>query len=203
MFLKDRYQAACLLTEQIRKYSGENAVVMAIPRGGLPIGYHIAKELHFPLGILLSKKIGHPLHPEVAIGAVSMEGEVVDKWYSGDRAYVKREIKRIRENLKKQYLKFMGNREQPDLKGKTVIIVDDGIATGYTILGCVDIIRKFEPEKIVVATPVAPPDTILKIRKKADEVICLYIPENFSAVGQFYEDFSEVTDEDVIRYLNG
>ena len=202
MVFKNRYQVAKLLIEPLRKYTTENAIVLAIPRGGVPIGFHLAKEFHLPLDILLSKKIGHPVHPEMAIGAVGLNGEIVDPWYQREETYVKREIERIRDMLKERYRKFRGNKPPLDIKGKTVIMVDAGIATGYTLLGCIDMLRKQKPKKIIIAVPVAPPETISKIRKKADDLICLSIPENFSAVGQFYEDFSEVSDEEVLRCIS-
>lgn len=202
MKFENRYDAAMRLAPQLIKYACEKAVVLAIPRGAVPMGYYIAKELNLPLDILLTKKIGHPSNPELAVGSVSMEGRVIDPRFTMDEDFIEQETLRIREMLKSRYIKFMGSRSSVELKDKTVIIVDDGIATGNTMLASVDLVRHHAPQKVIVASPVASPEAVLKLKKKADEVVCLYAPEDFMAVGQFYHDFSEVTDEDVIYFLN-
>lgn len=203
MMFENRYDAAMRLVPLLKKYAEAKGVVLAIPRGAVPMGYYIAKELNLPLDLLLTKKIGHPRNPELAVGSVSMEGQVVDPRFTMDEEFMEQETARIRAMLKDRYKKFMGNRSLIDLKDKTVIIVDDGIATGNTMLVSVDLVRHHAPKKVVVATPVASPEALRKLQKKADEVVCLYAPEDFLAVGEFYSDFSEVTDEEVIRILNG
>lgn len=202
MVFENRFDAAMHLVPLLTKYAETEGVVLAIPRGAVPMGYYIAKELHFPLDLLLTKKIGHPRNSELAVGSVSLEGRVVDPRFRMEEEYIEQETVRIREMLKERYKKFMGSRPAVNLKDKTVIIVDDGIATGNTMLVSVDLVRHHSPKKVVVVTPVASPDALRKLREKADEVICLYAPENFRAVGEFYNDFSEVTDEEVVDYLN-
>lgn len=202
MIFKNRYDAAMQLAPLLKKYANENGVILAIPRGAVPMGYYIAKALKLPLDILLTKKIGYPGNPELAVGSVSMEGKVVDPRFRIDEDYIEKETERIRQSLKERYKKFMGSRSSIDLTGKTAIIVDDGIATGNTMLASIDLVRHHAPKKVVVAIPVAATDAVKKLKQKADELICLYTPENFVAVSKFYYDFSEVTDEEVIHFLN-
>lgn len=202
MIFKNRYDAAMQLIPKLSNYSKEQVLILAIPRGGVPLGYYIAKEYNWPLDLLLTKKIGHPMNPELAIGSVSLEGEVIDPRFSESDEYLLSEINRIRKLLTERYRLFMGTRKPEEIKDKTVIIIDDGIATGNTMLASIDVVRHHRPKKVVVAIPVAPPETIRKLRQKADEVICLSTPDNFRGVGQFYEDFSQVSDEEVMGFLN-
>lgn len=200
---KNREEAALLLSEKLIKYKNKNGIILAVPRGGVPLGHVVARQLNLPLEIILSKKIGHPLNPEFAIGSVSLNGSVMSEHNSNiDKEYFEREARRIRSELKNKYRIFMGQHVPAKLNGKIVIIVDDGIATGNTIAITIDTIRKDHPEKIVVAVPVAPPDTADRLRDQADEFICLYEPEGFCSIGQYYYDFSQVTDEEVIQLLN-
>jgi predicted phosphoribosyltransferase len=175
--------------------------VLAVPRGGVPLGYYIARNFNFPLEIILTKKIGHPYNPEYAIGAVSLDNEEIDYHPGVSREYIVQEIERIRASLKERYALFMGKRKPVDLNNRIVIIVDDGIATGHTVMAAIKMLRTKKPKKIVVAVPVAPKSTVGKIQKMADEVHCLHAPEEFWGVGQFYDDFSEVTDDEVIQML--
>ncbi|WP_304343995.1 phosphoribosyltransferase [Chryseobacterium koreense] len=202
MIFKNRYDAAMHLVPLLRKYKETEGVVLAIPRGAVPMGYYIAQELHLPLDLLMTKKIGHPRNPELAIGSVSLEGRVIDPRFNMDEEFIEQQTTRIREMLKNRYEKFMGKRSAINLEHKTVIIVDDGIATGNTMQVSVDLVRHHHPKKVVIATPVASEEALRKLREKADEVVCLYTPTNFRAVSEFYDDFSAVTDEDVIDYLN-
>src|SRR6187431_2960695 len=134
MIFEDRYDAALHLIPLLEKYKQDNGVVLAVPRGGVPIGYLIAKHFQFPLEVLLTKKIGYPGSPELAIGAVSLESEIVVNRYDVDDKYIQQQIKKIRTSLQERYKTFMGDRQPMDIKDKMVIIVDDGIATGNTIL---------------------------------------------------------------------
>lgn len=199
--LQDRKEAALLLSEKLEKYQGSDAVILAVPRGGVPIGYEISKNLHLPLDIILSKKIGHPLNKEFAIGAVSLETSFIDEHPDVPAAYIESEIKKLRESLQDKYNLYMGDRKPADVKGKTVILVDDGIATGNTLLACIAMLRKNNPQKIVVAVPVVPFDTVNVIREKADEFVYLIASKDFRGVGGFYEDFEQVNDDEVIRML--
>ena len=201
MFFLDRYDAAKQLVPLLKKYTNEEGVILAVPRGGVPIGYYLAKHFAFPLDLLMTKKIGHPANEEFAIGAVGIEDSVVDKFYSVPDYYIEHEINRIRKSLVERYKKFMGDREPVDLKNKIVIVVDDGIATGKTILATLKLLRSRHPKKLVVAVPVASAEAADLISKEVDEFIAVYMPEPFYGVGRFYHDFSEVTDEDVIELL--
>lgn len=202
MKFKNRNDAAVQLAPLLRKYASKKSVVLAIPRGAVPIGYYISKALNVPFDILLSKKLGHPFNPELAIGSVSLEGRVIDPQFKIDENYIDKETIRLRAALKESSTKFFGNRAAVDLSDKTVIIVDDGIATGNTMLASIDLVSRQFPNKIIVAAPVASKTAIEKLKQKVDDVVCIQIPQDFRAVGQFYKDFSEVTDEQVIQFLN-
>src|SRR3989344_6802382 len=201
MLFQNRHDAALQLLPHLEKYKNERAVVLAVPRGGVPIGYYIAKNYHLPLELLLTKKIGHPLHEEFAIGAVSLQDYIIDERIKVSPSYIENEIINIRNSLKERYKKFMGNRTPIDVKERTVIIMDDGVATGHTLLAAIKMIQKHQPKKIIVAVPVAPLETAKKIAKEVDDFICLHVLENFIGVGLYYSDFSQVSDEEVILML--
>jgi putative phosphoribosyl transferase len=198
---QDRLDAGLALAQQLLHYKDMNGVALAVPRGGVPVALPVAKILHIPLEIILSKKIGHPLHKEFAIGAVSLTGRVVAPNAYVSEEYVEEQTHNIRLQLKSMYKKFMGNKEPTSVKNKIVIIIDDGIATGHTMLSTVDMIRKESPKKIVVAVPVASQQAARKLSEAADEFVCVWIPDHFRAVGEFYENFTQVTDEEVMKIL--
>jgi putative phosphoribosyl transferase len=200
---KDRFDAGRQLAKALQHYKNREGVVLAVPRGGVEIGYIVAKELELPLEVVLSKKIGHPLHSEFAIGAVSMEGLVVTQRPDVSDEYIRTETKRLRHLLQARHKKYYGDREPANLEGKIVIVVDDGIATGNTLLSTVELIRHHNPRWVVIAIPVAPPDSLLHIEQASgvDEVVCLLTPHDFYAVGQFYENFDQVEDDEVVRLL--
>lgn len=201
---KDRIEAANLLASNLKKYTNANAAVLSIPRGGVPLGFVIAKKLNVPLEIVLSKKIGHPLHKEYAIGAVTLNSRILSSAANEVTSeYIEEETKRIRAKLKERYNEYYGNRKPLKLKDKILIIVDDGIATGNTMLSIIEMLHNEKPEKIVVAIPVAPIDSIRKLEASPyiDEVICPLVPERFQAVGQFYENFDQVDDVEVHRLI--
>ena len=202
MYFSDRYDAAMQLAPLLEKYKNEKGVILAVPRGGVPIGYYLAQYLDFPLDLLMTKKLGHPGNEEFAIGAVSLEGSVVEETMGVPEQYIRQETRRIREQLKERYIKFMGNKEPVDIKGKIIIVVDDGVATGRTILSTIKILRNKEPRKIVVAVPVASEEAADRIKEVVDDFICLYTPYPFYGVGRFYADFTQVEDEDVLLLLN-
>lgn len=199
---KNRSDAAMQLLERLRTRELENAVIVAIPRGGVPVGYEIAKALHLPLDIFLSKKIGHPFNPEYAIGSVTMEAAILNgQAASVDQEYIRQQTEKIRHQLQDKYRKFRGSHLPVDLRKKTVVLVDDGVATGNTLLAAIESIRKKMPKAIIVAVPVSPPDTAKKLSRVADVLVCLLITDEFYGVGQFYEDFSQVEDAEVIALL--
>ena len=201
MYFLNRYDAAMKLTPLLEKYRNEEGVVLAVPRGGVPIGYYLAMHLNFPLDLLMTKKIGHPANEEFAIGAVGMQDSIVERGYNIPEKYIEGEIDRIRKTLSKRYKKFMGNTEPVDIKNKIVIVVDDGVATGKTILVSLKLLRSQHPKKLVVAVPVASAEAARLIKREVDDFICLHIPEPFGGVGRFYSDFSETTDEEVMALL--
>lgn len=199
--LKNRQEAAELLAARLAKYKGEKGVVLAVPRGGVPLGAYIAKQLGMPLEVALTKKIGHPLNSEFAIGAVSLDSVAVDERADVPEEYIAEETARIRQSLRQKYKLFMGNRQHSPLQNSVAIIVDDGIATGKTLEATIKLIKKEQPCKIVVAVPVAPPSTGERFSQLADDFVCLMLPSGFQAVGQFYEEFGQVSDDEVIKLM--
>ena len=200
---KNREDAGQLLAEKLVRFKDEDVVVLAIPRGGIPLASIIAKKLRAPLDISLSKKIGHPLHKEFAIGAVSLENMILMDTPGITQEYIENEVKQIRKKLKERYHQYYQHRSPVDLKDKTVIVVDDGIATGNTLLATVELIRNQHPKKIVIAIPVASKSSIQKFENnpKVNETICLLVPYHFRSVGQFYEEFDQVSDQEAIAFL--
>lgn len=199
--LNDRKEAGILLSERLKKYQNSNTIILAVPRGGVPVGYEIAKRLHLPMDIVLSKKIGHPNNKEYAIGAVSMNSMTLKEHPEVPQRYIEDEVIRLRKLLKEKYELYMGNREPIDIQGKNVIVVDDGIATGNTLIASISMLRKKEPAKIIVAVPVLPADVIPIFQRNADEFVYLIAAKYFRGVGGFYEQFDQVEDEEVIRML--
>ena len=202
MHFSDRNDAAHRLAEALESYRGSSALVLAVPRGGVPVGAVVAAELGLKLDIILAKKIGHPSNSEYAIGAVTLQGIQYERDLEEvDPHYIAAETERLRKELERRQALFTGGRPPAVVKEKTVILVDDGIATGSTLIAAIMGLRKSDVAKIVVAVPVAPVQARHTFEELADEYICLHESASFSGVGQFYDDFSEVTDEDVAGYL--
>ena len=199
---KNRFDAAQKMLPYLEKHRKENGVVLAIPRGSVPIAYVIARHLHFYLDLMMTKKIVYPCNPEFAVGSVSLIGRILDPRKEVDPDYINEETARIQELLHKQYEKFMGDQKPVSLTNKTVILVDDGIATGYTMLESIEIVREQNPKEIVVAVPVAPVEAVEYFRSRVDEFICLHQANDFKEVGQFYGDFSTVTDDEIIHWMH-
>lgn len=198
----DRTEAGLLLSAKLKKYRNDPGIVLAVPRGGVPVAYEVAKELSFPIEVILTKKIGHPMNKEYAIGAASLTDYFIIPHENISKEYIRQELQSVRSRLKEMYIKFMGSKEPEDLKGKTVIVIDDGIATGNTLRGIIHVLRKSNPGKIVVGVPVASKSAVQKLAKEVDEVIVLMTPEEFYGVGAFYENFEQLSDEDVLCYLD-
>ncbi|MCS3798698.1 phosphoribosyltransferase [Niastella sp. OAS944] len=199
---QDRIDAGLALSQHLQHYKRVDGVTLAVPRGGVPVAFPVAKILELPLDIILSKKIGHPMHKEYAIGAVSLTGKIVAPNAAATDDYIEQETMNIREQLKQMYVKYMGDKKPTPVKGRIVIIIDDGVATGNTLLSTIDIIRDEHPKKIVVAVPVASQQAAKKLSEVTDEFVCAWIPSKFNSVGEFYLDFTQVTDEEVIEMLN-
>lgn len=209
MIFRDRVDAGRRLAAAIKEEGRplENGVVLAVPRGGVVVGAEIARELGLPLDLVIPRKIGAPHNPEAAIGAVAQDGTTFfDRHVLGllglreeDLAgKVAEQTKEIRRRM----VKYRGRDDYPPYDGKKIILVDDGVATGYTLLAAIRSIKKmFRPEELVLAVPVAPYDTLEMLSREVDRVVCLSTPASFYAVGQFYEDFAQTTDGEVIALL--
>jgi len=203
MIFKDRHDAGQKLAKKLNKFKGKKDVILlGIPRGGVEVAFDIAKILKVPLSIVVTKKIGHPSEPEFAIGAVSPGHLIVDEEYKNKAGeeYIKKTVREMNKEIKRRYKKYT-NEKFPELKNKIVVIVDDGLATGYTMLAAVKYARSKNPKKVIVAVPVAAQDSFEKVKAIADEVICLQVPIFFSAVGSFFQEFSQLEDEEVKFYL--
>ena len=186
---RNRLEAGLLLASRLRKYKNEPGIVLAVPRGGVPVAYAIARQLNLDVEVILTKKIGHPMNKEYAIGAASLNDYFIIPHEGVSEEYIQQELTTIRSRLQKMYKMFMGDRYPQPLDGKTVILVDDGIATGNTLLGTVRVLQKSRPRKIIIGVPVASRDAVQKLSKEVDELVSLIIPEEFYGVGAFYEDF--------------
>ena len=205
MRFKNRTEAGVRLAVLLEKYADDNLVVYALPRGGVPLGVEIAKKLHAPFDLLITKKIGHPENPEYALCAIAEDGEPVcnkNEIQYIDSSWLHEEIERVRKEIERRREKYFGEITHPDIEGKTAIIVDDGIATGYTMLAAINEIRGRKPAKIVVAIPVTPEDTARELKKITDDLVSVEIdPYYLGAVGAYYDDFSQVEDEVVIGLI--
>ena len=198
----DRIDAGQQLATALIKYRDQdNTVVIALPRGGVIPGYIVAKELHLPLEVAMVKKLGHPFNSEYAIGAVSLKGRVINGSPGVSDEYIERATADIQELLRKRYAMYHGNKTPIELKNKIAIVVDDGVATGKTLIASLELIRKEYPNKIVVAVPVGPTNTIGRLKQYANEVICLETYREFFAISSYYKEFQQVSDEEVMELL--
>jgi putative phosphoribosyl transferase len=204
----DRKQAGERLAEALLRYKSEDPVVLAIPRGGVPIGLEVARSLDAPLDIVLVRKIGAPFQRELAIAAV-IDGDRPEIVQNPEAAgipgisddYMKEETARQLAEIERRRRLYLGSRARPQIEGRTAILVDDGIATGATVRAALIGVRRSKPKRLVLATPVAPPETIAALRDEADDVVCLATPDPFYAIGQFYKVFDQLTDDEVIGLL--
>mgnify|MGYP006282822673 FL=1 len=204
---KDRTDAGRQLADLLRDHDVEADLVLAIPRGGLPVGRAVADRLDVPLDVVSARKLGAPWNHELAIGAVASDGTV---WLNDSllgqfrirESYVTDQVGRQREVAMEKLKRYRGDRPPLDLRGKRAVIVDDGIATGATMTACARQVRNADAERVVVAAPVAPPDTVERLLGEADEVICVETPPYFGAVGEFYESFEQVSDERAVACLS-
>lgn len=202
MVFRDRIEAGILLAEKLEQYRNSDSIVLAIPRGGVPVAFQVAHSLNLPFDLILIKKIGHPNHKEFAIGAVSMTDYFVVPDAKVSDEYIRQELHRIRHRISIMEKKFRGDRPPLNIRGKKVIIVDDGIATGSTILGTIEMLKKDKPAKIIVASPVASRNAAEMLSQHVDEVVIVLIPEHFWGVGGFYNEFQQLTDDEVKVYLD-
>jgi hypothetical protein len=202
----DREDAAGQLAEQLRVLHLKSPLILASPRGGVVTGAVLARELGAELDVVLARKLRAPYQPELAIGAVGEDGDVylnhaVKAATGVDPAYIERERRyQVAEIGQRQQL-FRASRPQAEVSGRSVILTDDGIATGSTMIAALHVLRAQRPHVTIVAVPVAPPDRLQSIRKLCDQLFCLLEPENFYAIGQFYTSFNPVADDEVVRIL--
>jgi putative phosphoribosyl transferase len=204
MHFKNRNEAARLLADRLVAYKGQNPLVLGVPRGAVPMARIIADALEGELDVVLVRKLRAPGQPELAIGAVDEAGSVLKGRYFdvADEAYMREEVRTQQDVIRARRLMYTRAQRAIDPAGRVVVIVDDGIATGSSMLAAIRSVRARKPRKLVVAIGVAPAQSITTIKAEADEAVCLYAPTDFYAVGQFFDDFSEVTDEMVVTALS-
>jgi len=205
--IPNRKTAGKWLAEQLLAIQPiENPIVLALPRGGVPVAFEIAKALNCPLDLLLVRKLGTPGFPELAMGAIASAGikllnqSVINRYQIPNEAIAEVEAKE-RVELQRREQAYRGNRPNLALEGQNIILVDDGLATGYTLFSAIDAIKQYSPNSITVAVPVAPPEVIKVLSKQVDTVICPLQPQYFSSIGEWYENFSQVTDKEVKTLL--
>lgn len=206
MFI-DRRDAGSKLSLELEKFKDDNPIILAVPRGGIITAYETIKNYGFEWDLIIPRKIGSPHNKEVAIGAVTSDGTYIlnEKFidmFNVSKEYIEKEVYEQTNEIKRRLKKYKGNENFPEVKDKTVIIIDDGIATGFTILAAIKSIKKHGANKIILAVPVAPRDTIVNLETIVDDVICLLIPDEFYAVGLHYKNFEQNTDEEVINIIN-
>lgn len=202
----DRAEAGKELAQLLQERGVEADIVLGIPRGALPVAREVADALDAQLDIVVAQKLGAPGNPEFAIGAVASDGslwlndDVVDRLGVTDE-YIDRERDREAENAREKINRYRGDRDDPDLTRKTVVVVDDGVATGATARACLRQVRDSNAARVILAVPVGSPDSLDDLQTEADDVIAVETPPTFRAVGQFYRRFDQVSDEEAIEYL--
>lgn len=204
---RNRTEAGKLLAKKLKAYTNcPDVIVLALPRGGVPVGYEIAKALNVPFDVCVVRKLGIPHHPELAMGAIAANGirilnyDILSEWGISDKIIDKVSAKELRELRRREY-SYRDNRPPLKVKNRTVILVDDGIATGSTIRAVIALMRQQQPKQIIVAVPVAPETVCKELRTEVDKLVCLTMPEPFYAVGLWYENFSQTTDIQVHELL--
>lgn len=205
---KDRRHAGLQLASALTYLKKDRPIILALPRGGVPVAYEVAHELMAPLDVLLVRKIGAPGYPELGIGAV-VDGEHHQAVLNDDlirqlnvpSSYIAEETRRQLAEIERRRVLYCGDRPPLQVHGRTVIVVDDGIATGGTMAAALKALSREGPDKLIFAVPVAPRESLDALCSNVDDGVCLVVPQNFSAVGQFYQDFEQTTDEEVVSLL--
>ncbi len=199
---QDRTDAGAQLAEKLEKYAPAQGILLAVPGGGVPVAYAVAKKTGLPLDLLPMMNIGHPQNREFAIGAVSLTDSHFTSYNGIASHYIKLETERIRKRLREMEVKFMGLSQHHSLKDKTVIIVDDGLASGNNLVNAITMLRKEGAAGIVLAVPVASRLAATKLAQVVDELVCVLIPDEFQGIEHFYEDYHRIRDEEMFEYLN-
>ncbi len=207
MLFENRAEAGKKLAAGLQDLRGKDTIVLAVPRGGIAVAYEVACALDAPLDVYIARKLTAPGNEELALGAVASDGTIVldaalMRQMGVSQRYMQGEMDRQRGEIMRRLSLYRTQRPLPQLRGKTVIVVDDGVATGSTILVALRSLRKQQPGTLVLAVPVGPPDVIARLQGEADRVVCLAQPEDFFAVGQFFADWTQLSDQDVTEILN-
>lgn len=204
IYFNDRKEAGQKLVEVLKKYKNKEVIIYALPRGGVICAAEIAKALHAPLELIIVKKIGHPYEPEYAIGAMAENDTSLlsEEAQTIDQTWLVREFKKQKQEIERRRQLYVGNKKPLTLTGKIALVVDDGLATGLTMRVAIQELKKRHPQKVVLAVPVAPADTMNLVAQEVDEVVVLKRIEGyFGGVGRFYEYFPQVSDEEVVESL--
>ena len=208
MIFQDRQDAGKRLARELLRFKASDPIVLALPRGGVPVAFEIARALEAPLDLVLVRKIGAPDQPELAVGAV-VDGEKTEIVVNEDvlealalsESFVRERAVREIEEIERRRRLYLRGRDRVSVAGKTALVVDDGIATGATMRAALRAVRRQQPSRLVLAVPVAPAETVESLRSEVDEVVCLSTPSFFGAIGYFYHDFRQVDDDEVRRLL--
>lgn len=206
MFFEDRRHAGELLAQKLQLYRGRSPLILAVPRGGVTVALPVWRHLGGHLDLIITRKIGAPAQPELAVGAVTGEGfllldEALAAQLRIPAGYVERISKAEQAEIKRRLQMYRGRRAPPQIEGRLVIIVDDGVATGFTLRAALQGIKRSRPRTLILAVPVGPPETLERLGREVDEVCYLEAPAHFAAVGQFYRDFRQVGDSEVVAAL--
>ena len=203
---RDREDAGRRLAKRLARYRDEDSVVFALPRGGVPVGYEVARALKAPLDVFIARKLGAPNQPELGIGAVTQDGlrvlnEGIIREIGISEEYIERIAAEEAKEAERRLKLFRGERPEPEVRERTAILVDDGIATGVTTRAAIEVLRRGDPRRLVLAVPVCAARTAESLRKEVDELICLEAPSDLMAIGLWYRHFEQTSDEEVIELL--
>ena len=203
---RDRKDAGQRLAERLARYQGEDSVVLALPRGGVPVGYEVARALKAPLDVFIARKLGAPNQPELGIGAVAQDGsrvlnERIIEEIGVSEEYIERVAAEEIKEAERRFKLFRGERPEPEVRERTAILVDDGIATGVTTRAAIEALRRRDPRRLVLAVPVCATHAAESLRREVDKLICLEAPSNLMAIGLWYRHFEQTSDEEVIELL--